>query len=441
VTLWKAAFWRIPEKLQTFREYACGTPTKGDNPALAGQISRVSGQRGRIALLQGGESPVSGDRMPSHDDTSAAPARTPLYDRHVALGGRMVAFAGYDLPVNYSGGIIAEHHFTRENAGLFDVSHMGQAILTGPEAARRLETLVPGDIGALATGRTRYTQFTNDAGGVLDDLMVTRLAPDEAGERLFLVVNAACKAADFALLRAKLPDLRLDVLDDRALLALQGPRAAEVLERHLAGVSRMVFMSMQDFDWRGAALFVTRSGYTGEDGFEISVPADLADALAGALLAESEVRAIGLGARDSLRLEAGLCLYGHELDPTISLVEAALVWSMSRRRREEGGFPGAARIQRELAQGVARQRVGLALDGKAPARDGAEIADAQGAIVGVVTSGGFSPSLGRPIAIGYVPPALAAPGTALSLIVRGKPLAAKVVALPFVPTRYYRGKP
>jgi aminomethyltransferase len=369
---------------------------------------------------------------------TSPPARTPLYDRHIALGGRMTPFAGYELPVNYRDGILAEHLFTREKAGLFDVSHMGQALLSGPEAARRLESLVPGDILALAPGRTRYTQFTNAQGGILDDLMVTRLEPDDSGEKLFVVVNAACKAQDFARLRDNLPDLRLDVFEDRALLALQGPGAAAALERHIPGAAAMIFMSLRDFSWRGAALFVTRSGYTGEDGYEISVPAERAAELADLLLAEAGVRAIGLGARDSLRLEAGLCLYGHDIDETTSPIEAGLVWSISRRRREEGGFPGAARIQQELAQGVARQRVGLALDGKAPAREGADIADSQGVLVGRVTSGGFSPSLGRPIAMGYVPPALAAPGTELSLIVRGKPLAAHVVALPFVPNRYHR---
>ena len=369
---------------------------------------------------------------------TSPPARTPLYDRHIALGGRMTPFAGYELPVNYRDGILAEHLFTREKAGLFDVSHMGQALLSGPEAARRLESLVPGDILALAPGRTRYTQFTNAQGGILDDLMVTRLEPDDSGEKLFVVVNAACKAQDFARLRDNLPDLRLDVFEDRALLALQGPGAAAALERHIPGAAAMIFMSLRDFSWRGAALFVTRSGYTGEDGYEISVPAERAAELADILLAEAGVQAIGLGARDSLRLEAGLCLYGHDIDETTSPIEAGLVWSISRRRREEGGFPGAARIQQELAQGVTRQRVGLALNGKAPAREGADIADSQGALVGRVTSGGFSPSLGRPIAMGYVPPALAAPGTALSLIVRGKPLAAHVVALPFVPNRYHR---
>ncbi len=369
---------------------------------------------------------------------SSAPARTPLYARHIALGGRMTPFAGYELPVNYSGGILGEHLFTRESAGLFDVSHMGQAILSGPDAARKLEMLVPGDILALAIGRTRYTQFTNDKGGIYDDLMVTKLTPDARGERLFLVVNAACKSEDFARLRENLPELNLETLDGRALLALQGPLAAAALERHVPGVADMEFMSLQNFSWNGAELFITRSGYTGEDGYEISVPAEKAEELADALLADGRVRAIGLGARDSLRLEAGLCLYGHDIDLTTSPIEAGLVWSISRRRREEGGFPGAARIQRELAEGVTRRRVGLMLDGKAPAREGAEIVDAQGGTIGIVTSGGFSPSLGRPIAMGYVPQAFSTPGTALSLMVRGKPLSARVVAPPFVPTRYHR---
>lgn len=369
---------------------------------------------------------------------SSAPARTPLYARHIALGGRMTPFAGYELPVNYSGGILGEHLFTRESAGLFDVSHMGQAILSGPDAARKLEMLVPGDILALAIGRTRYTQFTNDQGGIYDDLMVTKLTPDARDERLFLVVNAACKSEDFARLRENLPELNLDILDGRALLALQGPLAAAALERHVPGVADMEFMSLQNFSSNGAELFITRSGYTGEDGYEISVPAEKTEELADALLADGRVRAIGLGARDSLRLEAGLCLYGHDIDLTTSPIEAGLVWSISRRRREEGGFPGAARIQRELAEGVTRRRVGLMLDGKAPAREGAEIVDAQGGTIGIVTSGGFSPSLGRPIAMGYVPQAFSTPGTALSLMVRGKPLSARVVAPPFVPTRYHR---
>jgi aminomethyltransferase len=348
----------------------------------------------------------------------------------------MVPFAGYELPVNYPAGIMAEHNWTRENAGLFDVSHMGQALLSGPDAARQLESLLPGDIEALPPRRIRYSQFTNDEGGILDDLMVTKL--DAMGDNLFLVVNAACKAQDFAHLQTKLPNLMLEILEDRALLALQGPKAAQALERHIAGVSGLSFMAQQDFVWRGEILHISRSGYTGEDGFEISVPADFASDFAESLLAEEEVQAIGLGARDSLRLEAGLCLYGHDIDATTSPIEAGLNWSISKRRRTEGGFPGAARLQRELEQGVTRQRVGLLLDGKAPAREGVEIADSSGAVIGSVTSGGFAPSLGKPIAMGYVPPAYATPGTAVALIVRGKPLPARVVSQPFVPTRYHR---
>jgi aminomethyltransferase len=367
-----------------------------------------------------------------------APARTPLYARHIALGGRMVEFAGYALPVNYSKGVLAEHLFTRAKAGLFDVSHMGQAFLSGRDAARKLESLVPGDLLALEPGRIRYSQFTNEQGGILDDLMITRLAPDAKGERLFLVVNAACKAADFAHLRGKLPDLRLEILEDRALLALQGPAAATVLERYLPGVSALAFMAQGAFVWRGFELFVSRSGYTGEDGFEISLPADAARPFADALLLEEDVEPVGLGARDSLRLEAGLCLYGHDIDTTTSPIEAGLAWSISKRRREEGGFPGAARIKKELAGGLARMRVGLLLEGRAPAREGAEIANVEGIVIGRVTSGGFAPSLGRPIAMGYVPPAFALEKTLVNLIVRGKPLPARVVATPFVPNRYYR---
>jgi aminomethyltransferase len=367
-----------------------------------------------------------------------APARTPLYARHIALGGRMVEFAGYALPVNYSRGVLAEHLHTRDKAGLFDVSHMGQAVLSGREAGRKLERLLPGDIVALEPGHIRYSQFTNEQGGILDDLMVTRLAPDDKGERLFLVVNAACKAADFAHIRAKLPDLRLDVLEDRALLALQGPSAAKVVEHYAPGAAELPFMAQGLFPWRGAELFISRSGYTGEDGFEISLPGETARRFADALLLEPDVEPIGLGARDSLRLEAGLCLYGHDIDATTSPVEAGLAWSISKRRREEGGFPGAARIKRELIDGLTRQRVGLALEGKAPAREGAEIANAEGVVIGRVTSGGFAPSLGRPVAMGYVPPAFALEGTLVNLIVRGKPLPARVVATPFVPSRYHR---
>lgn len=369
-------------------------------------------------------------------------ARTPLYDMHRALGARMAAFAGYAMPVQYPSGIVSEHLFTRTRAGLFDVSHMGQAILSGPNATRRLETLVPGDIAALSPGRMRYTQLLDGHGHILDDLMVTRL-DDEAGrQRLFLVVNAATKIADFAHLAAELPDCALTVLDGHALLALQGPRAADVLLRHVSfaaakGVSAMPFLSAKNVERDGVVLTISRSGYTGEDGFEISIPA--AAGFAQELLDEADVRPIGLGARDSLRLEAGLCLYGHDIDRTTGPVEAGLAWSISKRRREEGGFLGYEQVKRAIGRGPSRSRVGFSLEGKAPAREGAEIVTLEGQTIGRITSGGFAPSLGRPIAMGYVDAARAAPGTQVCLIVRGKPLAAKIVPMPFVPHRYFRG--
>jgi aminomethyltransferase len=363
-------------------------------------------------------------------------ARTPLYELHVAQGARMVPFAGYAMPVQYKSGIIAEHLHTREQAGLFDVSHMGQAVLSGPDATRQLETLVPADIAALAPGRQRYTQFLDRNGGILDDLMVTRVPGGE--ERLGLVVNASNKVADFGHLRGSLPDLRLEILADRALLALQGPKAAVVLSKLLPGVETMAFMAWRETDWDGTPLFVSRSGYTGEDGFEISVPGDPARAFAEQLLANSEVMLVGLGARDSLRLEAGLCLHGHDIDASTSPIEAGLAWSIQKRRREGGGFPGAARIQRELADGPARRRVGLELSGKAPAREGADVTAPDGRNIGRVTSGGFAPSLGRPIAMSYVESDFAAPRTELNIVVRGTPLAARVTQMPFVPHRYFR---
>ncbi|MGH6811364.1 MAG: glycine cleavage system aminomethyltransferase GcvT [Methylocella sp.] len=371
-------------------------------------------------------------------------ARTPLHDLHRALGARMTGFAGYAMPVQYPSGIVAEHLHTRARAGLFDVSHMGQANLAGAHAARRLETLVPGDIAALAPGRMRYTQLLDAHGHILDDLMVTRL-PDEAGRvRLFLVVNAATKRADFAHLAAELPDCSLSILHDRALLALQGPQAAEVLRRCLSSavaesVSAMPFMSAKSLVWEGNAINISRSGYTGEDGFEISIPGAAASVFAEALLAEADVRPIGLGARDSLRLEAGLCLYGHDIDRTTGPVEAGLLWSISKRRREAGGFFGYEQVKRAIDHGPARLRVGVLLEGKAPAREGSEIVTLEGQTIGRVTSGGFAPSLGRPVAMGYVDAAHAAPGTQVCLIVRGKPLAAKIVSLPFVPHHYFRG--
>jgi aminomethyltransferase len=370
-------------------------------------------------------------------------ARTPLYDLHRALGARMTGFAGYAMPVQYPSGIVSEHLHTRARAGLFDVSHMGQAILAGSQAARRLETLVPGDIAALAPGRTRYTQLLDGYGHILDDLMVTRL-DDEAGrERLFLVVNAGTKRADFAHLAAELPDCALTVLDGHALLALQGPKAAEVLRRHVSSaaaksVSAMPFMSAKSYERDGVFLTISRSGYTGEDGFEISLPAAAAPSFVQELLDEVDVRPIGLGARDSLRLEAGLCLYGYDIDSTTGPVEAGLLWSISKRRREEGGFLGYEQVKRTIDHGPSRLRAGFLLEGKAPARQGSEIVLA-GQTIGRITSGGFAPSLGWPVSMGYVDAAHGAPGTQFCLIVRGKPLAAKIVPMPFVPHRYFRG--
>jgi aminomethyltransferase len=380
--------------------------------------------------------------MTSTDESPNEPLlATPLNALHRESGARMVPFAGYDMPVQYASGILAEHLHTRRAAGLFDVSHMGQAFLSGPNARALFETLVPGDLAALAQDRIRYTQLLNARGGILDDLMATHWPAEASGaERLFLVVNAARKAHDFAHIVANLPDLKLEVLEDRALLALQGPQAADVLERRLPGVATQPFMSMRRIKHESVELYISRSGYTGEDGFEISIPAAQADSFARSLLTDERVKLIGLGARDSLRLEAGLCLYGHDIDEDTTPAEADLLWSISKRRRAEGGFPGASVLQAQIENGAPRKRVGLALDGKAPAREGAEIADGSGAIVGLVTSGGFAPSLGRPIAMGYVAAASAAPGAELNIIVRGKPLPARVVSMPFVPTRYYRGK-
>jgi len=330
----------------------------------------------------------------------------------------------------------------RAEAGLFDVSHMGQAFLVGADhetVARALEALVPGDILNLAPGRQRYTQFTDASGGILDDLMVTRSAePDEDGV-LMLVVNAATKEADYAHLAAKLPaGVRLLRADHRALIAVQGPAAVRAVGRHCPEAVALTFMSAITTRFDGIDCHISRSGYTGEDGYEISCKAKSVRAIAERLLSEPSVKLIGLGARDSLRLEAGLCLYGHDIDTSTSPIEAVLTWSISKRRREEGGFPGAERIQRELREGASRLRVGLRPDGRAPAREGSEIRSADGASIGKVTSGGFGPSVSGPISMGYVAREFAVPGTAVQLIVRDKPLPAQIVPLPFVPHRYVR---
>ncbi|MEQ8267222.1 MAG: glycine cleavage system aminomethyltransferase GcvT [Parvibaculum sp.] len=364
---------------------------------------------------------------------------TPLHALHVELGAKMVPFAGYDMPVQYPDGVLAEHLHTRSAAGLFDVSHMGQAWLVGPDHATvsaAIEALVPGDILGLEPGAIRYTLLLNDKGGIRDDLMVTRTVKDGT---LFLVVNAACKDADFAHIGAALPKgVELRRLEDRALIALQGPKAAAVFARLAPAAANQGFMTGAEMDVAGVPCIVSRSGYTGEDGYEISVPEAKAVALTKKLLAEPEVKPIGLGARDSLRLEAGLCLYGHDLDETTTPVEGALTWTIAKRRREEANFPGAKIILGQIANGAARKRVGLLPEGKAPAREGTEITDASGRKIGVVTSGGYGPSVGGPIAMGYVETAHAKTGTEVELMVRGKGRPAKVAAMPFVEKRFYK---
>jgi aminomethyltransferase len=368
---------------------------------------------------------------------------TPLHERHRALGGRMVPFAGYDMPVHYSLGVLQEHLWTREHAGLFDVSHMGQAVLVGPDkqhetVALFLETLVPADILNLAPGKQRYTQFLNAEGGILDDLMVTRSSSKMDDGTLGLVVNAACKDADYAHIEAHLPSgFRLVRREDRALLALQGPKAAAILGHHCPNAPELGFMESSAAEFDGRPCTISRSGYTGEDGYEISASATLIGTIWDSLLAHDEVKPIGLGARDSLRLEAGLCLYGHDIDTTTSPIEAGLQWSIQKRRREGGGFPGAARIQAELHDAPARLRVGIKPEGRQPAREGTDIM-VDGRLIGRITSGGFGPSVNGPVAMGYIEGPFASPGTALTLMVRGKELPAAVVPLPFVPNRFYR---
>ncbi len=362
---------------------------------------------------------------------------TPLHALHKSLGARLVPFAGYEMPVQYPGGILKEHEHCRTKAALFDVSHMGQARLRGADAVAALETLVPGDIAGLAVDRMRYTQFTSESGGILDDLVVTRRA-----DHVFLVVNAGRKEFDFAHLARHLKPrgVALDLLGDRALLALQGPAAVAVMRRLAPPAAALAFLQGADLALDGLACFVTRSGYTGEDGFEISLAAGEAERLAKRLLAEPEVAPVGLGARDSLRLEAGLCLYGHDIDETTSPVEAALTWSIGKRRREHGGFPGAARILGEIGTGPARKRVGIKPEGRVPAREGSEIRDAAGRAIGTVTSGGFGATAGGPIAMGYVAAASAKPGTPVQLMVRNEARPGTVAALPFVATRYAKTK-
>jgi aminomethyltransferase len=367
-------------------------------------------------------------------DNETELATTPLDSLHRRLGARMVAFAGYAMPLQYGAGIIAEHLHCRAEAALFDVSHMGQASLLGEGAAAALERLVPGDILGLKPGRQRYTLLTDDQGGILDDLMLANL-----GDRFLLIVNAARKAFDFAHIAAALPaSVRLVPHPDQALLALQGPAAARVLARLDPYVEQISFLGVSERTLCGAAAIIARSGYTGEDGFEISLPAEAAERIAAALLAEPEIWPAGLGARDSLRLEAGLCLYGADIDTTTTPIEAGLGWTIGKRRRMAWDFPGAERIRAEQDHGPARLRVGIRPEGRAPARAGTPLLDESGAEVGRVTSGCFSPSLNAPIAMGYVASMHAADGTRLGALVRGKELPSVVAPMPFVPHRYLR---
>ncbi len=391
--------------------------------------------------------PATAASAPLAAPLTAPLINTALHALHVELGARMVPFAGYEMPVQYPAGVLREHQHTRAAAGLFDVSHMGQLKLVGPHAAEGLELLVPMDIMGLARNQQRYAVFTNEAGGILDDLMVTH-----CGDYLFVVVNAACKVQDTAHVRAELggpgkPGCDTIELDDHALLALQGPEAVTAMARLCPDVdfSKWLFMTARDLEIGGIACFVTRSGYTGEDGFEISVENRCAEELARLLLLQPEVAPVGLAARDSLRLEAGLCLYGNDIDTETTPVEASLTWAISKARRADGarpgGFPGARKIFAQLADpsAMTKKRVGLVGIERTPVRADSEIVDGDGQAIGTITSGTFGPTAQRAVALGYVPPALGTIGAEVSAIVRGKPVAMRVTTTPFVPHRYYRG--
>ncbi len=371
-------------------------------------------------------------------ENSSNPGQTvPLHALHLQLGAKMVPFAGYQMPLQYPPGIKQEHLHTRASAGLFDVSHMGQVLIRGRGADHALEALVPVELESLAVNKQVYAVFTNSRGGIEDDLIISRWDED----CFFLVVNAACKAQDIAYLRTSLSGYDIEELD-RALLAVQGPGAKDVMQQLVPEATQLSFMSGCPGVLAGVECYITRSGYTGEDGFEISIPGRDARAVADALLAFAELRPAGLGARDSLRLEAGLCLYGHDMDAAVSPIEAGLAWSISPSRRPQGakagGFPGSEHIFTQMQHGVTRKRVGLRVQGRAPVREGAQILDSSGATVGKVTSGGFAPSLDAPVAMGYVDTAMAAPGTELTALVRGKPRPVVVAKMPFVEQRYHR---
>ncbi len=376
--------------------------------------------------------PYSGDPEGGESETPTL-EKLPLDAWHRGRGGRMVPFAGYEMPVQYEG-IMAEHLWTRENAGLFDVSHMGQLLVHGRDVAAALEKLMPGDFQAAKDMKPKYSLLLDESGGIIDDLMATR-----RGDDFYVVVNGATKHGDIAVMEQRLPGgVVVDYMKEQALLALQGPRAAEVLEKIIPGVSELGFMQGAPFNWQGRNLWISRSGYTGEDGFEISVPANAAVDLADAIIADDLAKPIGLGARDSLRLEAGLPLYGHDIDTQTTPVMAGLTFAINKRRRAEGGFAGDLRILAELENGAPQTRVGFDIEGRQPVREGGLVLDSEGNEVGKITSGGFSPSLQRPIAMGYVASHFAETGTDLKLSQRGKLFDARVVAMPFVPHRYHR---
>jgi len=364
---------------------------------------------------------------------SDTPKRTALYDLHCALSGKMVDFAGWEMPVQYPMGIMAEHQHCREKAALFDVSHMGQVLLHGPNAAEKLEALVPAALSTLPVGKARYTFFTNETGGIMDDLIVSN-----AGDHLFSVVNASMRAQDIPHMKAHLKDIEISEIFDRSLIAVQGPSAQDVVTGHCPQAADLNFMQTCEALIDGALCRISRLGYTGEDGYEISIPEADAERITRLMLDHPDCVPAGLGARDSLRLEAGLCLYGNDITPETSPIEAGLNWAIQKRRREEGGFPGAARIMAEFEQGAARKLVGIMPQGRAPARAGVEIHDLHGNAIGEITSGGFGPTVQGPVAMGYVKADHSAPGQELHLIIRGKPQPATVCALPFVPQNYKR---
>ncbi len=364
---------------------------------------------------------------------SETPKRTPLYDLHVELGGKMVDFAGWEMPVQYPMGIMGEHNQCRSKAALFDVSHMGQVILRGENAAGKLEALVPSALTALPEGKARYTFFTNESGGIMDDLIVSN-----AGDHLFVVVNASMRHQDIPHMAANLDGVEVTEIFDRALVAVQGPKAEDVVGALCPAVRDLKFMETILGDILGVECRISRLGYTGEDGFEISIPQDNAVEICRAFLAHEDCEPAGLGARDSLRLEAGLCLYGNDIDNDTSPIEASLLWAIQKRRREEGGFPGAARIQRDIAEGTARKLVGIKPEGRSPARHGVEVQSLDGTAIGIVTSGGFGPTVGAPVAMGYVKTGHDKPDEKVNLLIRGKAHPATIVALPFVKQNYKR---